>query len=158
MKGTRVLITGEPKGRFIEGIVTGTPKPGTVMQLQSTEPVQGDYTWGVYNRDASGNRPVGPNAILLEKGEGYDYQTAYESGYKCFLYIPLPGDEMNMLVAASGTATSDNQTIGGLYIVEDGTGLLVATTGSVEAEPFTCMETLTDVVAAGTMTHVMYNG
>ena len=157
MLGSRVLITGEPKGRFIEGIVSGTPSPGTVMQIAAaTEPVQGDYTWEVFNADADGDRRI--IAVLLERGEGYTYETAYTTAHKCFLYIPLPGDELNMLVRASGTATSDSQAIGDLYIVDDATGQLVATTGDPESEPFVCMETLSDVVTGGTMCHVMYTG
>jgi hypothetical protein len=159
MLGTKVLITGEPKGRVINGIVSGTPSPGTIMQIaNAVEPVSGRYTWEVFDQAADGDRPSGPVAVLLEKGEGYDYSTAYEDGYDCRVYIPLHGDELNMLVAASGTATSDAQAIGDKYIIEDGTGLLIATTGTPECEPFTCMETLTDVVAAGTMTHVIFTG
>ena len=157
MLGNKVNITGTPIGHGFEGIVSGTPKPGTVMQLAAaTEPVQGDYTWEVFNADADGDRRL--IAILLERGEGYTWETAYETGHKAFLYIPLPGDEFNMLVRAAGTATSDAQAIGDLYIVDDATGLLVATTGDPESEPFVCMETLTDVVTAGTMVHVMYTG
>ena len=70
MLGSRVLITGEPKGRFIEGKVSGTPLPGTVMQIAAaTEPVQGDYTWEVYNAAADGDQRL--IAVLLERGEGY---------------------------------------------------------------------------------------
>ena len=70
----------------------------------------------------------------------------------------MPGDELNMLVRAAGTATSDSQAIGDLYIVDDGTGLLVATSSGEESEPFICMETVSDVVTAGTMVHVMFTG
>jgi hypothetical protein len=158
MLGSKVLITGEPKGRVMNGLVSGTPKPGTVMQMKAaTEPVSGRYTWEVYDQAADGNRPGGPIGVLLEKGEGYSYATALEDGYECQVYVPLPGDELNMLVAASGTATGDAQAIGDKYMVEDGTGLLIATS-SPECEPFTCLETLTDVEAAGTMTHVIFSG
>ena len=157
MKGTRVLITGEPKGRFIEGIVSGTPSPGTLMEVvAATEPVQGDYTWQVYQPGTDGEQRL--MAVLLERGEGYNYETAYTTAYKCFLYIPLPGDEINMLVRAAGTATSDSQAIGDIYIADTGTGLLVATTGTPESECFVCMETVSDVVTGGTMVHCMFTG
>ena len=158
MLGSKVLITGEPKGRFMNGICSGTPKPGTVMQLaNAVEPVAGRFTWEVFDQAADGDRPSGPIAVLLEKGEGYTYATALEDGYHCQVYIPLPGDEFNMLVAAASTGTGDAMAIGDKLMVEDGTGLLIASS-SPECEPFTVMETLSDVVAAGTMTRVIFTG
>jgi hypothetical protein len=158
MKGSQVLCQANPRGCFLEGFVSGTPYPGTVMQISAaTEPIGGRYTWEVYNAAADGNQRL--IAVLLEDQlQGKLYSTAYATGDRCFLYCPLPGEEINMLVSASGTATSDSQAIGDLYIVDDGTGLLVATTGTPESEPFMCLETVSDVVAGGTMTHCMFTG
>lgn len=160
MKGSAVVISEEPRGRFVEGVVEGTPLPGTIMQRKAATAVDnnGRHTWVVYNRDADGDRPAGAIAVLLERGEGYTYETAYTTGHQCFLYIPLPGDELNVLWSAAGTGTGDSVAVGDLAIVDDGTGLLVATTGSPQNEPFVAMEAVTDVVAAGTMTWVEYTG
>jgi len=160
MKGTRVLITEEPRGRFVEGVVSGTPAPGTIMQIKAATAMDGNgrHTWEAYNRDADGNRPQGPLAVLLERGEGYDYETAYATGYQCFLYIPLPGDEMNLLWSTAGTGESDSVAVGDLAIVDDGTGYLVATTGTPESEPFMAMEALTDTTATGTMCWCIFTG
>lgn len=159
MRGSTVVITENPRGRFIEGVVSGTPKPGTIMQLTTTAvDGNGRHTWVVFNRDADGNRPAGPLAVLLERGEGYTYDTAYTDGDQCFLYIPLPGDELNLLWSTAGTGASDATAVGDIAIVDDGTGLLVATTGSPEIEPFVAMEVVSDTVAAGTMVWVMFSG
>jgi hypothetical protein len=160
MKGNSVLLTPDPKGHFMEGVVSGTPSPGTVMQIKEATAMQGGrFTWEVYDRAADSNRPQGPLAILLEDHlQGKTYSDAYTDGDRCFLYVPLPGDEMNLRVSAPGTGTGDSVAIGDLFIVNDGDGLLVDTTGSPEIEPFMACEALSDVVAAGTMTHVMYTG
>lgn len=157
-KGNEILVTAQPRGRFLEGIISGTPSPGTVMQIkEATEPVGGRHTWEVYDAAADGNQRL--IAVLLQDTlQGKIATDAYEDGDRCFLYCPLPGDDMNMLVTASGTSTGDSQAIGDLYIVEDGTGMLIATTGTPEAEPFVCLETVSDVTAAGTLVWCMFTG
>ena len=154
-----ILLEGEPKGKRIEGYIDGsTPKPGTVMQLKAaTEPVNGRHTWEVYNRDADGNRPQGALAVLLEDHlQGKDDDDAYADGDRCFLYVPAPGDELRMLVA-NIAGTGDSFAIGDLLIVNDGDGKLIATTGSVESEPFTVMETVA-ALTADTLVHCMFTG
>lgn len=144
--GRQIVIANDPRGRFIEGIIDGTPKPGTVMQIKaSTEPVNGRHTWEVYNQAADGNQAL--IAVLCEDIlNGKTVSDAYVSGTRGRLYIPLPGDDLNMLLAdVSGTA--DDHVIGEKLMVDDGTGKLIATTGTPEAEPFVLMETVTDPTA-----------
>ena len=156
MRGSRVLISENPRGRFLEGIVDGTPKPGTLMQVAATAvDGNGRHTWGVYDRDADGDNPAGPLAVLLERGEGYTYESAYTAGDVCFLYCPLPGDETNLLWATSGTSTGDSLTVAQIGMPEDGTGFILDTTG-VECEPVIAMEALSDTVAGGTMVWCMW--
>ena len=162
MKGSQVVITGEPKGRFFEGVLntSGTPKPGTIMQIKAATSIDGNghFTFTEYNRGADGDRPAGPLFVLLEKGEGYSYDTAYADGDWCQVYCPLPGDELNLLWSTAGTGTGDSVAVGDLAIVDDGTGLLVATTGTPETEPFVACEALTDTESTGTMCHCMFTG
>jgi hypothetical protein len=154
-----IVLTPNPMGRFLNGVIEGTPSPGTIMQIKAaTELVGGLFTWVVYNRGADAERPIGPYAILLEdhlQGRGVD--TAYATGEHGRLYIPLPGDELLGLFAnASGT---DTFAIGDLAIVDDGTGLLIATTGSPESEPFMVCETVdAEVWSASTLLHMMFTG
>jgi len=157
MQGNKILLASNPRGMFIEGSVSGTPLPGTLMTLKaSTEPVGGRPTWEAYDRDADGDRAL--VAVLLEGFSGATYADAYVTGERCQVYVPAAGEELNVLASASGTGTGDSMAIGDLLIAVDGTGLLVATTGDIESEPFQVMETVADVVAAGTLTHCIYTG
>jgi hypothetical protein len=159
-KGNEIIVSAEPCGRFLEGIVYGTPKPGTVMQLKAaTEPVGGRFTWEVANYDADGDQRL--VAVLLpDQLQGKTATDAYVSGERCFLYCPLPGDELNMLVTDINTGTSDTFAIGDLLMVDDGTGKLVDTTGTPESESFLCLETYADPTSTQTdfLLHCMYTG
>jgi Zn-dependent M28 family amino/carboxypeptidase len=159
-RGNLIIVSSEPRGKFDEGyIATGqTPKPGVVMQVDYTVALKGGrFTWTPYNRDADGNHPAGPLAVLLNDYlRGIPVSTAYAAGDRCFLYIPGAGDELNMLLGdVAGTA--DDHTIGELLIVNDGDGKLVATTGSPESEPFQLQETITDPTA-DTLAWVRFTG
>lgn len=158
-KGSNIVVKPRHDGRA-EGIVSGTPKPGTLMQIKAaTEPQNGVFTWTAYNRDADGNRPQGPLAVLdIDLYQGKVATDAYTDGSRCQLWLPIPGEEFNLLVSAAGTGAADAQAIGDLYIADDGTGYLVATTGSPESESFACLETVTDVVATGTLVWCIYTG
>lgn len=161
-RGSNIIVTSEPKGRFIEGaIATGeTPKPGTIMQIQDSAGLDenGRFTFEAYNADADGARPKGPIFVLL----GDDYQGrlstgAYAAGESCFLYVPLPGDELNILLQdVSGTA--DTHAFGEMLIIDDGTGKLIATTGSPECEPFKLLEDVDTAPTADTLAHVIFTG
>lgn len=153
-----ILLTPEPRGRFITGIISGTPKPGTVMQLAAaTEPVNGNYTYEVYNQAADGNRPQGAIYVLLEDDlQGKTDADAYVSGTLGKLYCPLPGDELRMLLA-NIAGTGDTFAIGDKLIVDDGTGKLVATTGTPESEPFTVKETASTALTADTLVHCEFS-
>jgi len=157
--GNNIIISSDPKGVFLEGIISGTPKPGTVMQVKAaTEKTSGRFTWEVYNPDADGNQRL--IAVLLPDSlRGVAATTAYTTGTRCFLYCPAAGEELNMLVK-SISGTSDSWAIGDLLIVDDGTGKLIATTGSPESEPFIMLETVAELTDTGadTLRHCMYTG
>ena len=158
MKGSVILLASNPRGLFKEGIVYGTPYPGTLMTIKAaTEPDGGGaFTWEPFNAGANGHQQL--VAVLLEPFHGASYATAYGTGERCRVYCPAAGEELNMLVSAAGTGTGDAIAIGGLLIAVNSTGLLIATTGTVESEPFIAMETVADVVAGGTLVHCMYTG
>lgn len=155
--GNGIIISLEPRGVFHEGYVSGTPKPGTVMQIQAGTAMDGTgrFTWEAFNADADGNQRL--IAVLLEdRLQGKLATEAYATGDRCRLYCPLPGEELNMLVAdVSGTA--DDHTVGEILMVDDGTGKLIATTGSPESEPFICLEASTDPTADALL-HCMFTG
>lgn len=156
-KGNEIIISSNPRGQFLEGIVSGTPKPGTCMQVKAaTEPEGGRFTWEVYNATADGDQRL--IAVLLPNhAMGVMETTAYTTGTRCYMYCPVPGEELNMLVA-NIQGTSDTFAIGDLFIVDDGTGKLIATTGTPESEPFICCETVSTALTADTLTHCMFTG
>lgn len=143
----KILLNTEPKGRFIEGIVASgqTPKPGQVVQIDPSQALVGGlFTLKLYDADADGGRPKGPFIVLLEDSlQGKTVSDAYAAGDRCQGYVPLPGDELNLLLGdVAGTA--DDHAAGEILIVDDTTGKLVATTGSPETEVAMLLEAVTD--------------
>lgn len=159
-KGNNIIVSDDPKGRIINGYVDGTPLPGTIMQIKAaTEPVGNRFTWEAFNRAADGDRPQGPIAVLLEDViSGKTKDDAYVDGDPCRMYCPLPGDMLNVRWSATGTGTGDSVAIGDLAVVNDGDGLLIDTASTPESEPFVALETVADVVAAGTLVWSMFTG
>lgn len=156
-KGNDIIVSSPAQGVRLEGVVSGTPSPGTIMQIAAaTEPVGGKHTWEVFNQSADGVEAL--IAVLLpDHLQGKTATDAYVTGTRCFLYCPAMGEELNVLVAAPGTGTGNSFAIGDRLMVDDGTGLLVADS-SGDSVPFVVLETVADVVAGGTLTHVMYTG
>jgi len=158
-----IILSPEPRGRFLDVIINGTPKPGVVMQPDlGVEKVGGKFTYEVANTSADGVNPIGPIAVLLnDELQGKPINStplltdAYVDGKLGRVYFPLPGDELLMQLQ-DVAGTGDDHTIGEVLMVDDGTGQLLVTTG-VDCEPFVCLETITDP-AADSWAHVMFSG
>lgn len=136
-----IICTENPRGRERGVIISGTPKPGVVMQMAAaTEPVNGKYTYAVYS-GTDGNRLRGAICVLLEDDtQGKGITDAYVTGTYGRVYFPLPGDWLLMqLQDVSGTG--DTHAIGEKLIIDSTTGQLLATTGSPQCEPFMLIET-----------------
>lgn len=149
-RGNTIVVSGWPTGKFVEGwIGTGlTPKPGRCMQIDySVAMVEGRHTWKYYTPGADGGYPVGPLIVLRENwylNIGVD--VAYAAGNRCHGYVPLNGDELNCLVKnLSGTA--DDHGADDILMIESGSGLLIASSGTPDFAPFTLNEAITDPTA-----------
>lgn len=165
-KGNEIIVTANPKGVFSECIVSGTPKPGTVMEFKRgvTSTTGGRWTYepagttaasGVQGMAADGNRL--PIAVLLpDHTQGKTATDAYVSGTRGFLYFPVAGEELNMIIE-NQSGTADDFAIGDKLIVDDGTGKLLISASTPESEPFICLETITDPTA-DTLTWCMFTG
>ena len=150
MRGNEIVVTPEPMGRFMEGYVASgqTIYPGSVAQIDHTADLQGGrHTFKLYDADGDGGRPKGPIYIVLNEPFGVKIATeAYTSGERIFLYTPLPGDELNLLIS-NLTGTADDHAEGEMLIIDDTTGEFIATTGTPETECAQLLETITDPTA-----------
>jgi hypothetical protein len=157
MKGNGILVTPQPRGVFVEGYVSGTPKPGTVMEKVPGTAADdtGRFTWRVYQPGTDGEqRPI---AVLLEdRLQGKGATEAYVTGDRCRVYYPAMGEDLNML-KGDVAGTGDDFTVGQILMVDTGTGKVIGTTGSPESESFQCNEAITDPTA-DTLVWCTYTG
>ena len=158
-RGTEIIVSSNPRGVFMEGPINGALKPGTIVQIDVSAGLDsnGNFTWEAFNQSADGVRPAGPLAVLLpDRLSGQLHTAAYADGAHCFVYVPHAGEELNCLIG-DVAGTGDDHAFGEVLIVDDGTGELIATTGTPEAEPFMLLEAITDPTA-DTLAHVIYSG
>lgn len=151
-KGSDIILTSPPRGVFLEGIVSGTPSPGTVMQIKAgAAPVGGRHTWEVYNPTSDGD-PRLVAVLLPDQLQGGIATAAYVSGTRCFMYVPLAGEEINMLAAGEpGTGSANAFTIGERLEIQHATGLLIQQSSSAGSAPFQSMEHIDEVPNTATL-------
>ncbi len=154
-KGSNIIVSSYSDGKFFEGIISGTPKPGTIMEMTTAAPVNGVFTYQVSSRASGAKGPIwvllgdklqGKLEVgaLLGTALGASPGDAYVTGTRGFLYAPEMGDELNLLVA-SVAGTADDVAIGDLFGVQTATGKLIANSSYTSA-PFQALETITDPV------------
>jgi hypothetical protein len=158
-KGTEILLSAQPQGKFEEGPISGTPAPGVVMEVKyNVAPLNGRFTWQPCTR-ALGVK--GPVAILMpDRLQGKLQTDAYVSGTQCFIYWPIAGEQMNMQVEFPGTGGGTVTVIGEkLAVAGDNTGALTLIPGAAGSFPFSCMEGDVDLAAPGNvLVFVQYEG
>lgn len=152
-KGNRIIVTADPHGTFLEGIIDDTSKPGMCVEL-----VPGSAsTWNTagasnftnakphFRASSHADGAIGPVFVLLEdRLQGFKTTDAYVSGTECFIYAPVAGEDMNMLLGdVAGTA--DFVTIGDKFGVANG-GKIKAN-NSYASVPFQAMESLAALTA-----------
>lgn len=149
-RGNSIIVTADPKGQFEEGYVaTGeTFYPGMIVQRDASVALKGGrHTYQYYNRDADGNMPRGSYWVVLEDARiGKTTSDSTAAGERCFLYSPRAGEELNLLVA-NIAGTGDDHALNEILMVDDGTGKLIATTGTPESEVAQLLEAITDPTA-----------
>lgn len=145
-KNNMILLSAYPKGMRREGEVTAGEvfKPGMVVQSDGAQSHKlGRPVFKLYNRDADGNMPRGAYWIVLND---YLRQGAldeeFAAGARVFLYSPVPGDELNLLLGDVG-GTGDAHAADEILMADDGTGKFIATTGTPESECAKLLEAVT---------------
>lgn len=156
-RGSKVIISANPQGKFLEGVVQGTPKPGTVMEIVTPFYQNGRHLWRAFAPSGGSDGDKRVVAVLLEDDlQGKLITDAYVTLTRCFLYVPQAGDELNMLLQnLSGTA--DDHAAGEMLMVDNGTGMLIASAGTPESEPFMLLEAVTDPTS-DTLAPCLYTG
>lgn len=140
-----IVVSSPRRGHEERCIVSGTPKPGTVMERVPTTAQQGGkFTFRVYQPGGDGHRRA--IAVLLPRSDMAPTD-AYVTGDEGIVYWPVQGELLNMLIDDDGVGTSDDHTAGEMLIVDAGTGKLISSTGTPESEAFRLCETLTDITA-----------
>lgn len=135
-RGGKILISAAPRGRFIQGVISGTPKPGVCLSISSVFTMGGWHTWVPFSATNGHRRLI---AVLLEDElRGGALDEAYVTGSIVPIYIPNAGDEFNMLIADVG-GTADTHAVLGMYMVQTATGKLMKE-ASPESEPFQLLE------------------
>ncbi len=163
-KGNGIIVSMSPRGVFEECYISGTPKPGTCMEIKTGVAIRGGrWTYEAAGTTAANSTYSGmaadgnrlPIAVLCSAIEsvspsnpGGINSTAYADGDRGMVYFPVPGEELNMILKdESGTGADQDFIPGTKLIVDDGTGKLLASQSTPEAEPFLCLETVTDLAA-----------
>lgn len=152
MRGTRIIVTADPKGQFEEGVVAAgqTFYPGLIVQRDPAVALKaGRHTYKLYTRDADGNLPRGSYWVVTEELNatiGKAYTESYGAGERVSLYSPRAGEELNLMVS-NLAGTGDDHALDEILMVDSGTGELIATTGTPESEVAQLLEAITDPTA-----------
>lgn len=143
-RGNKIIVTADPNGKFDEGTITDTSKPGMFVEVvPGTAMTRGGRPSFRARSLAAG--AIGPVAILLEDDlQGFTADTAYVANKPCRVYWPEAGDQLNAVVGdVAGTA--DDVAIGDKFGINNA-GKLIANSSYASA-PFQALETKTDPTA-----------
>lgn len=141
MLGSKIVVASNPRGLFLEGTIDDTSMPGTAMQITPNTAFTGtEPHWEHYQPSADGD-PRLSTILLPDDLQGQLYSTAYVANARCFLYCPLPGETMNILVlGAAGTGSADTWKIGDRLIPAHASGKFVRESTSSFQAWFASME------------------
>lgn len=152
---TIIVSTGRsPSGVFREGIVksANTFYPGMVVQRDPTVAlVEGVPTYKIYDSDADGGRPKGALWVVTETlqiEQGKNITDSIAAGERVMCYSPRAGEELNLLLGdVAGTGSASDFDAGDILIVDDGTGVLIFSSGTPETEVAMMLESIADMTA-----------
>lgn len=151
-RGNSIIVTAFPRGLMEEGYVAAgeTFYPGMIVQQDPTVALKsGRHTYKIYDRGADGDHPAGAFWVVTERLQALQGKTttdSYAAGERCSLYAPAHGEELNLIVE-NLAGTADDHSLGEILMVNDGSGKLIATTGTPETEVALLLEAITDPTA-----------
>jgi hypothetical protein len=149
MRGNEIIVSAFPQGKFIEGVIADASLPGTIMEIVPKTALTWTLPGGRQAYRASSATTGARREILVLREnhlEGKGPTDAYVPGTRGFLYVPAPGEDINILTAAEpGTGSVDTFKPGDLLGVNS-SGLAVPNSAYIST-PFTVQEYLTQVPA-----------
>lgn len=159
--GNNIVLTPEPRGRRLEAVADVALLPGTCVQWKAGSSADAGNRKEVEPYDAAASGvPQQVMVVDADFQQGFTADDEIEAGKRVFLYVPLPGDELNMLVQdQAGTGATSDFSVGDPLKIEDGTGLLIdGALGTLGySNPFTVQENYSDM-SGDTRLHVMFTG
>lgn len=147
---SKIVLKGD-YGRHEEGPLAGAASPGMNLVSNNVGQNQERHTWlpGPTSRGGAGtdsNTSQAPIRVLkIDTLQGKGPADAYASGDNAFIYIPLAGDVIQVLVAAGQNVAKEN----GLSAQPDGRWILDDVNACVEA-----LESTNGALAADTLVRV----
>jgi hypothetical protein len=142
-RGQEIIVSSEPRGVFDEGVIDDTSKPGTLMEMVPNAAfVGGRPTWRASSHAAGAKGPV--VVLLPDQLQGKTATDAYVAGTRCFLYWPVAGENLNLLLG-DVAGTGDIVTQGDLF-GSTTTGKIIRNSSYTSA-PFQAMESLAAATA-----------
>lgn len=131
-------------GIWMEGIIDDASLPGTCMEVTpGSTPVNGRQHYRHYQPGAD-NDPKLTIVLCEDSLQGFTFTTPYVIGTRCFLYMPNPGDELNVLAAAQqGTGSANEYDVGDRLVIQNATGYLILQTNAALQAPFMALEEVT---------------
>lgn len=142
-----IIVSSNPKGVFLTGIIDGTDKPGTIMKVKpATARVGNNFTYVAFT-GTDGLKAL--CAVLMDdQKNGRLATTAYVDEEPVQMYVPISGEEVNVLVGETA-GTANTYAIGDRLILEGTSpaGTLFLETGTPQDTPFICMEAFTQQAA-----------
>jgi hypothetical protein len=162
-RGNEIVVSApeSPRGLFVEGWVGAgvTLKPGMVAEIDPTVAVKGGrHTYKLYTAGADGNKPKGPLYVVRENNLiGKGVNDSYLAGDRVFLYVPIQGEELNMLVKFLGGAPDPTIAAGSMMMVNNANGKLIVTAGTPQSTPFRLLEAAT-APTADVLTWCVFGG
>lgn len=149
MLSNNVVLTPCPRGRYIEGVANAsfTIYPGTcILPTAAGVPDSGArLPWNPWS--LSDNQPGLIAICEVDWLQGKIPPNAQDAGRRIPIYVPVPGDELNMRVAVpAGTTFTPNISVGDYLNPQILTGFLVkspsAGTAGYNTRPFIALENI----------------
>jgi hypothetical protein len=149
MKGNCILLSSNPKGQFIEGVMGDTSKPGCCVQVKAATAFSNGRPTFVAAAPGTDGKQVMQAILLEDSNQGFGPQTAYVVGTRAIAYVPIAGEEMNVRLGEVA-GTGNTYAIGDRVVNDAEDGIYVPAPGTEQDTPFIVQETLTQV-AGGTL-------